>query len=230
MNGANISCSCERCGFRNVLESCFDPQTIEYIIRHKKELSIRKGEDINREGDSITDFKYLKKGIVKLYRKAGDGEQIIAVTKSLKLIASMSAFSETEYPYSILALEDSTVCTVNLDIFMQLMHGNGRFATELLTRISKINDTIIRQNLDIRQKNLSGKVAYALLCFSKDVHKSKAFVLNISRRELSDYIGISTANVIRTLSELRRSGIIRTSGRVVEILDMDRLDAIARLG
>jgi CRP/FNR family transcriptional regulator len=226
----NTYCNCERCDFRNILESCFDSKTLDYIARHKKELLIKKGEVINREGDRITDFKYLKKGIVKLYRKTVAGEQIITVTKSFKFIASMSAFSETEYPYSMLALEDSTVCAINLDIIIQFMHGNGKFAAELLARISKINDKIIRQNLDIRQKNLSGRIAYAILCFSKDVYKSKSFMLHISRQEFADYIGMSSANVIRTLSELKHGGIIKTSGKIIEIIDMDRLEVISKLG
>jgi CRP/FNR family transcriptional regulator len=107
---------------------------------------------------------------------------------------------------------------------------NGAFAMGLLSKISMINDKIISQTLDIRQKNLVGRVAYVLLYFTKEIYNSRVFDLPVSRKEIADYIGMSTANVIRTLSEFKKEGIIRVFGKTIEVIDVNKLEVISKRG
>ena len=107
---------------------------------------------------------------------------------------------------------------------------NGRFAISLLTKISMINDKIISQTLDIRQKNLIGRVAFVLLYFTNDIYNSRVFDLPVSRKEIADYIGMSTANVIRTMSDFKKEGIIRVFGKTIEVVDLNKLEVISKRG
>jgi CRP-like cAMP-binding protein len=100
----------------------------------------------------------------------------------------------------------------------------------LLTKISEINDKIITQTLDIRQKNLVGRVAYVLLYFTKEIYNSRIFDLPVSRKEIADFIGMSTANVIRTLSEFKKEGIIKVIGKTVEVADINKLEILSKRG
>jgi len=142
----------------------------------------------------------------------------------------MSIFSEERYRYSVSALEESIVCSVKLDFIKELSHKNGQFAINLMTKLSAINDKIISQTLDIRQKNLAGRVAYVLLYFTKEIYKSRIFDIPVSRKEIADYIGMSTANVIRTMSDFKKDGIIRIFGKTIEIVDIDKLEIISKRG
>ncbi|MBI5009550.1 MAG: Crp/Fnr family transcriptional regulator [Bacteroidia bacterium] len=208
-----------------------DEKSIEQLCDNKEEQSFRKGEIINHEGEKITNFKYLKSGLVKLYRRTANGdEQVITITRPFEFVSNMSIFSEERYQYSVSALEDSVVCTVNLDFIKELFLRNGSFAMGLLTKISMINDKIIRQTLDIRQKNLIGRVAFVLLYFTNEIYNSRVFDLPVSRKEIADYIGMSTANVIRTLSDFKKEGIIRIFGKTIEVVDLHRLEVISRRG
>ena len=231
MNEKRKPCICESCEFRDVVFSYLDEQSIEQLCENKEEQSFRKGEIINHEGEKITNFKYLKSGLVKLYRRTSTGdEQVITITRPFEFVSNMSIFSEERYQYSVSALEDSVVCTVNLDFIKQLFLKNGSFAMGLLTKISVINDKIIRQTLDIRQKNLIGRVAFVLLYFTNEIYNSRVFDLPVSRKEIADYIGMSTANVIRTLSDFKKEGIIRIFGKTIEVVDLQRLEVISRRG
>jgi CRP-like cAMP-binding protein len=186
---------------------------------------------IHREGDKITDFKYLKSGLVKLYRSnSSGGDQIITITRPFQFVSNMSIFSEERYIYSVSAVEDSVVCIVKLDYIRNLFLKNGSFAMGLLTRISKINDNIIKQTLDLRQKNLIGRVAFVMLYFTKEIYNTRVFDLPISRKEIAEYIGMSTANVIRTLSDFKRDGIIKVFGKTIEIVDIAKLEILSKRG
>jgi CRP-like cAMP-binding protein len=231
VNRTDKYCVCASCDFRDIVFSYLDEATIQDLCDHKEEQSFRKGEIINHEGEKITDFKYLKSGLVKLYRRTTTGEeQVITITRPFEFVSNMSIFSEDRYKYSVAAVEDSVVCVVKLDFIKDLFLKNGGFAMGLLTKISKINDKIINQTLDIRQKNLVGRVAFVLLYFTKDIYNSMVFDLPVSRKEIADYIGMSTANVIRTLSDFKKDGIIKVFGKTIEIVDINKLEIISKRG
>jgi CRP/FNR family transcriptional regulator len=224
-------CICANCDFRDVVFSYLDDPSVEELCNNKEEQFFRKGEIINHEGEKIINFKYLKSGLVKLYRRTSTGEeQVITITRPFEFVSNMSIFSEERYQYSVSALEDSVVCMVKLDFIKDLFLRNGGFAMGLLTKISMINDKIISQTLDIRQKNLVGRVAYVLLYFTNEIYNSRVFDLPVSRKEIADYIGMSTANVIRTLSDFKKEEIIRVFGKTIEVVDINKLEIISKRG
>jgi CRP/FNR family transcriptional regulator len=224
-------CICENCDFRNVVFRFLDEDSVLSLCENKEERHYRKGEIINLEGDRIIDFKYLKKGLVKIFRRSSNGdEQVITITRPFEFVSNMSIFSEERYSYSVSALEDSTVCVVQLDFMKELFSQNGSLALGLLSRVSEVNEKIISQSLEIRNKNLVGRVAYVLLYFYKEIYNSRVFELPVSRKEIADFISMSTANVIRTMSDFKRDGIINTEGKMIEIIDPVKLEMISRRG
>ena len=225
------NCICAHCEFRDIVFSYLDEEAIQELCNNKQENYYSKGEIISREGEKIADFKYLKTGLVKLFRLTPEGEeQILTITRPFEFVSNMSIFSEEKYRYSVTALEDSVVCSVKLIFIKELFLKNGGFAMGLLTKISDINEKIISQTLDIRQKNLAGRVAYVLLYFANEIFNSTIFDLPVSRKEIADFIGMSTANVIRTLSDFKRDGIIRVFGKTIEIADISKLKFISLRG
>jgi CRP-like cAMP-binding protein len=231
VNEKKKPCICVDCEFRDVVFKFLDDSSIDEMCNHKEEQFFHKGEVINHEGEKINTFKYLKSGLVKLYRRTPTGEeQVITITRPFEFVSNMSIFSEERYQYSVSAVEDSVVCMVKLEFIKELFLKNGAFAMGLLTKISMINDKIITQTLDIRQKNLVGRVAYVLLYFTKEIYKSRVFDLPVSRKEIADYIGMSTANVIRTLSDFKKEGIIRVFGKTIEVVDLEKLEVISKRG
>lgn len=224
-------CICENCDFRNVVFRHLDDESIIRLCESKEEKIYRKGEIINREGERITDFKYLKKGLVKIFRESNNrDEQVVTITRPFEFVSSVTIFTDEIYSYSVSALEDSIVCVVKLDFMKELFSGNVGLALGLLGRVAEVNEKIIRQSLDIRNRNLTGRVAYVLLYFSREIYNSRVFELPVSRKEIADFISMSTANVIRTLSELKRDEIIRTDGKMIEIIDLPKLEMISMRG
>ena len=167
-------CECSDCQFRNVAFSTLKPGQVDDLCTFRQEYSYQKGGIIHMEDDPIQDFKYLKSGLVKVYRITSNGEeQIIAITRPFEFVSNMSIFSEEKYMYSVSAIEESVICSIKLDHIKRLIADNGLFALELMTKISQISDKIILQTLDIRNRNLVGRVAYILLYFTRDIYNSR---------------------------------------------------------
>ncbi len=230
-NNREKECGCITCDLRDLVFSSLADEDIDFVCRSNSQRSYNKGDTIHNEGDAIEDFKYLRTGLVKLYRSDGNGdEQIITITRPHEFVSNTNIFHEERYRYSLAALEDSVVCSIRIGIIKELILRNGRFALNLISILSRTSENIISLGLEIRKRNLAGRVAFVLLYFSREIYNSRIFELPVSRKEIADLIGMSSANVIRTFSEFRRDGTIRANGRTVEITDIEKLEVISKRG
>jgi CRP/FNR family transcriptional regulator len=166
-----------------------------------------------------------------LFRSDNSGkEQIISIAKPMDYVSLLSVFSNQKYNYSVTALEDSVTCNLNLKDIKSIINENGTLALNLLSKMSRVTDKLILDSLDIRVKHLRGRVAYLLIYFSEDVYSSLEFDLPLTRKEMAEYVGMTTENVIRTLSEFRRDGILKIYGKTIHISNMESLQSIAEFG
>ena len=99
-----------------------------------------------------------------------------------------------------------------------------------LQKLSTATDRVIKNFTNLNQKNLRGRVAYILLFFADDIYKKHIFNLPVSRKEIAEIIGMTTENVIRIMSEMRKEGIIRIRTKEIEIKDYQRLRLIMEQG
>lgn len=222
------TCNCEGCELKTLFFKNVTTFEIESICTRKAEKTFKKGEPIIREGDEIHEFTYLKSGLVKLFRQGSNGqEQIICFALPLDFVSLLSIFSETHYNYSVTALIDSVTCSINLEEVKAIAAQNGKFAMGIMEKINKASDRIIIDFLEVRQRRLFGRIAYILQYFSNEIFHSNTFDVPVSRKEIAEYIGMTVENVIRTLSDFRKDGIIKIYGTTIEIVDMERLKRIS---
>ena len=225
------SCSCELCELKGLFIETLDDDHLDIICSAKIEKEFNTGEAILKEGMQIKDFVYLKSGLVKLYRSdPGGKEQIITIAKPFDYVSLLSVFSNNTYNYSVTALEDSVTCNIKMSEVKKLVLENGKLALNLLRKMSLVADQIILDSLEIRKKHLRGRVAFLLIYFSQDIYQSSEFDLPLTRKEMAEYVGMTTENVIRTLSEFRRDGILKIYGKTIQVANMDTLKSIAEFG
>ncbi|MDF1574558.1 MAG: Crp/Fnr family transcriptional regulator [Bacteroidales bacterium] len=224
-------CTCEFCELRELFVVNLDEEHMDLLCSSKVEKEFLTGETIIKEGTRIQDFSYLKSGLVKLFRRdQGGKEQIITIAKPKDYVSLLSVFSNEYYNYSVTALEDSVTCNLNMTEIKALIINDGKLALNLLGKMSRVADTIILESLEIRKKHLRGRVAYLLIYFSTKIFYSDEFELPLTRKEMAEFVGMTTENVIRTLSEFRRDGILKIYGKTIHISNMESLQSIAEFG
>ena len=224
-------CQCDGCDLRDMFFGFVSQKEMDGICLSKREKTFQKGDEIIKAGDEIIDFIYLKEGLVKLFKTDVSGKsQIIAIGKPMDFVSLLSVFSNTNYVYSVSALGDSITCNINMTNVIDLAEINGKFALNVMRKMSRISDNIIIDFLEIRKKHLRGRIAHIILMFSNDIFNSEIFDLPISRKEIAEFIGMTTENVIRTLSEFRKDKILRIYGKSIEIIEGDMLKRISEHG
>jgi len=223
--------SCNLCIYRKLLFDSLSDSEYQIINDSRAESIYKRGEVISREGDSITSFLYLRSGLIKLYKTDKNGrDHILSINKPGDFISLLSVFSNSEYKYSVAAIEETKVCDVDLDALQNVIESNRSFALRVLNRMSRISDDIIESQFEISQRQIKGRIAYFLLFLSDRIYHKREFRMPITRREIGELISMTTENTIRTLSEFRKDGIISMNGKVLKILDYKRLEGISNTG
>ena len=225
-----ISCNCQNCQLKNIFFENVKGEELDDICKYKTEKNYNKGDIIVGEGEEIKEFMYLKEGLVKIYKKRDDKHtQIISLVKPMDFVSMLTVFSDSSYHYSISALEDSTICSINLPVIKLLVKKNGKFALNMLDKMSRASDDIIKIRFDISHKNLRGRIAYLLLFFSENIYKKAEFELPLSRKEVAELIDMTTENVIRILSVFRKDNIININGKIIKVENPSLLKKLSDL-
>ena len=154
MNINQNSCSCLNCKLKSIFFDSIETDKLDLFCTTKIERNYKKGETIVQEGELIKDFIYLKSGLVKLTRNISDnGEQILSFAKPFDFVSLLSVFSSEKYLYSVVALEDTSICVLNLSDIIESISKNGKFALSIMQKISEATDKILIDNLEIKTIN-----------------------------------------------------------------------------
>lgn len=223
-------CDCTDCIVRKLYFANTNTDEMSQLCLRKSQYKFYKGEIIFNAGDELDSFVYLKSGLLKYYTLLPNGKsQILAIAKPYDTVSLLTIFNSKSL-YFVSALEDSTLCYIPLQQITDMVKVNGIFALDFLKKLSEASNTVLAQQLIMKSKNLSGRIAMVLLRFANEVYNSNTFELPISRSDIADMIGMSTENVIRSMSEFRKDKIIKISGKQIVILDSKKLEQIVQYG
>jgi CRP/FNR family transcriptional regulator len=82
----------------------------------------------------------------------------------------------------------------------------------------------------VANKQAIGKVCDALLYLSGNVFINHIIDTTITRKDIAEYSGLATENLVRILSDLKRDNIISISNKTIEILNFETLRMLSNLG
>jgi CRP/FNR family transcriptional regulator len=186
---------------------------------------------ILKQGARATHLAFLQKGIVKFYFEDDRGKNLIlTITKSPSLIGGVNVFNDSMNLFSIQAVEDCEVCMIDLVMLKEITLSNNRFLMKLLELVTGMFKDSILNFISLAHKQVNGRIADVILFLSGSVYQSQQFTLTLTRKELSEFAGCSTENVIHTLSRFHREGILQVKGKSIGIMDVERLRKISKVG
>lgn len=213
---------------------CFDLLTQEQyeLLRSKMVIvNYKAGETICKQGAFANHILILREGLVKLYMEGGTENLVLQIMPPNNIIGLASCFDGNHiFYYSAQAYLDSTLQLIDMNIFMQIVNENGRFATKMLSFLAEQNVITYGRFFCMTQKQTYGRFADVLLCLANRIYKNKKFPLQLTRKELAELSGMSIESIARILTRFKAEGLIDISSDHVEILDVDRLMEISLKG
>jgi CRP/FNR family transcriptional regulator, polysaccharide utilization system transcription regulator len=195
----------------------------------KTSYTIKKGEAIFSEGESINGVYCIKDGICKVSKLSSNGkEQIVRLIKSGELLGQRSMISDEAANLSAVALEDMEVCFIPKTEILGFFNHNNDFSMNVMKDIcgnlKESNDLIV----SMTQKTVKQRLAEILIYLEDTFGKNPDGSLHVqlSRDELAGIIGTATESCIRLLSEFNKLGMIKLIGKKIIILDKSKLQKI----
>ncbi len=222
---------CNKCAFE--INSIFKHLTKDEAdeLNYLKEFRVfKKGAVLYQEGNRISGFYCINKGIIKVFKTGPDGkEQIIRFAKPGDIIAYRSVLSNEPACTTAKVLEEAYTCFFPSDILSRLVKVNPNFALELVKLICEELGEANSYITDIAQKTVRERLAEVLLKLISDfgIDENNQLKITLTREELANIVGTATESVIRLLSEFKADRLVDLSGRKIIILNLKGLEKIS---
>lgn len=195
------------------------------ILRHSKK--VNRGEYLYRAGDAFNSFYVIRSGSLKTFMIDEEGhEQILGFSIQGDIVA-LDGATLNSYPTSAQALETTHICEIPFSRYMELAVGIPALYKKLLNKMSlQIRDEE-KHTLLLGTKNAEQRLATLLLSLSSRYAErgfsKHEFNLNMSRRDIGNYLSTAMETVSRLFSRLQSNGLIEVHGKLVYIKNLDKL-------
>jgi len=125
---------CETCTHYNCFINKYCSSEWKPLITyHKTSADYPAGSTIFSEGDPVKGIYQIYSGKIKVTTSYnGNKERIIRLAKSEELLGHRGLGGKRIYPVSAVALEDSQVTFIPIDIFYSAIRANPEFSFQLL--------------------------------------------------------------------------------------------------
>lgn len=222
---------CEQCIVREFSSlKALNKDELIKIAQCKTTYTIKKGEPVFEEGETINGIYCIKEGFCKLSKLSTNGkDQIVKLVKSGELLGQRSMVSEEPTNLSAIALEDMEVCFIPKSEVMDFFNKNNQFSLGMMKSICGDLKESDLQIVAMAQKTVKNRLAETLIYLQETFGKNTDNTLKVqlSREELAGMIGTATESCIRLLSEFNKNGLIELKGKKIAIKDLFQLKKIA---
>lgn len=219
--------NCEQCIVREIssLKALSKDELIS-MAHCKVSKTVKKGEAIFEEGESVNGVFCVKEGVCKMTKLSPNGkDQIVKLAKKGELLGQRSLISDEPANLSAIALEDMEICFIPKSEVIQFFNKNNQFSMNVMKTIcgdlKEADDLMV----GMAQKSVKARLAFTLLNLEEtfgtnDDHSLK---IQLSRDELASIIGTATESCIRLLSDFNKLELISLKGKAIAILDKNKL-------
>lgn len=187
------------------------------------------GDKLFGQGECANFFGYVLSGAYKLRHINSEGdEQIMYIGLSGEALGIMAVMeSEAIYPFDAISVGCSRFLKIPRDTFLKSWVKTPEvmmlFQSEIQQRIYKsYNERLIGH------RNLEGRIAqFFLYLLAHNPCQSGSEFVELSRKEISNYLAVSSEAVIRKLSEWTKKKWIKTEASKIYILALPELERLA---
>ena len=222
---------CENCIIRqfNSLRA-MSKEELKKVSDSKTTKTIKKGESIFEEGDKLNGVYCVRDGVSKLSKLSANGkDQIVKLATKGEVMGQRSVIVEESANLSAVAVNDMEVCFIPKEAIVNTLHSNPDFTYEVLRLMAhdlKEADDVI---VNMSQKTVKQRIAEAFLYLKNNYGEDDdGFLsLTLSREDIANVVGTATESCIRIISEFKKKGFLKSSGKRLGIANEKGLQDLA---
>jgi len=217
--------------FRRLSSQFIQEKDFDRLEKASVKLNFKKGETILKQGGIPNHIAYLERGIVKFNYESDNGKNLIlTIVSAPKILGGANLFYKDNNLFSLVAVEDCEVIMIDSAVIQSVLIDNSRFAMMMFQVASEMFKKSVLNFISLAHKQKEGRIADIFIYLSEEVYRETQFHLSLTRKEIAEFAGCSTENVIMTLSKWQSEQIVSLEGKTIEIKDINKLKYISKIG
>lgn len=218
---------CENCIIRqfNSLRA-MSKEELKKVSDTKSTRSVKKGDVLFEEGEKLNGVFCVRSGISKLSKLSANGkDQIVKLATKGEVMGQRSVIAEESANLSAIAVDDMEVCFIPKEAIVNTLHQNPNFTFEVLRHMAhdlrEADDVIVNMS----QKTVKQRIAEAFLYLKNNFGEDDDGYLRLvlSREDIANVVGTATESCIRIISEFKKKGYLKSTGKKLGIIDAKKL-------
>jgi len=187
-----------------------------------------RGQTVFSEGQPGDGFYVVLSGRVKIFKLSSEGkEQILHLFGPGEPFGEVPVFEGRRFPAHAVALEDSHMCFIPKQAFVELLKRNPSLAINKLAVLSRRLRRFTDLVEDLSLKEVPGRLAAHLLYLSQRAEGAHEVKLDIPKNLLAAMLGTIPETLSRILSRMSQQGLIESDGPRIRITDRKGLQELA---
>jgi CRP-like cAMP-binding protein len=229
---ANDGCAHRKQGSCLVCPSRDDSIFAELTSEHLEELDESKVTNVYKKGQVLFHQDSPALGVfcvldgqVKILKNSEDGKETITrIATCGDVLGLRGVLTDSNQPVTAKVMQDAQICFIDRKFFKDLILKSPEAANSLIMRLAKDVTQLEDKVEGMNTKTVRQRLVQLLLSFCQTYGMRKAgevFIdLKITRAEMAAMVGTTPETIIRILSDMDSTGIIRQDGKKIFIPDM----------
>lgn len=226
---------CEECKARENSPLKYCPlDELKRVDLQKTTTLYKKGQIILYEGSYPRGIYCISSGKIKIYKTGKAGKnQILRFARAGDWLGYRAILADETYAASAAAIEDSMICYIRKEDFLQLLQNNSYVSSCVMKMLAQELRFAEKRELSLSQKPVRERLAETFLLL-KEIYgvkseKDLTLKVQLSREELSDITGAATETLIRLLADFKEEKLIFVKGQSIKILNLQKLLEVAKI-
>jgi CRP-like cAMP-binding protein len=194
----------------------------------------KKGQTLYFQGNPAFGLYCLKTGKVKISKMGNDGKEIILrIAGPGDVLGHQNIFNNDFYTSTATVIENAVVCFIDKKFVTEKIASEQSIAINIIKKLSDEMTAFENRNAAMSHKNVRERLAELLVGLKKTygIFEDGKIKLDIklSREEMASMVGTANETIIRFISEFKDEGILEQVGKVIYIMNFDKLMETANL-
>ncbi|WP_089605494.1 Crp/Fnr family transcriptional regulator [Acinetobacter piscicola] len=203
----------------------------DFIVKHAIHLYVERDQAIFHHGDTFDGIYAVIQGKVRLgYIDIEGNESIAAIAEPIMWFGEISLVDQQPRSHHAIALEKSTILKISNTAIEEILREHPQFWFHIAQLTSQKLRIAFLELIAIQTLNISQRLAQRLLFILNGYGNHvqiENHMIHLSQEQLAQMLMCSRQTINQELHLLEQQGILKIAFRKVEILDIQKLHALA---
>jgi len=198
-------------GINDFIDQAYQAGLVRLTSDLREIAEYKKKYVLYKEGQRAKVLYYIIKGKLKIYKSNTDGKELITnILNEGDFWGYIPILESSPYKENAEVLEDCSLMLIPASDFLELVTNDPKIAQQFIRLISRNVLEKEEDLLNLAYSSLRKKVAYGLVQQIANFKESDNIpvILNLSRKEMAQAIGVATESFIRTITDFREEKMI----------------------